>query len=253
MEIFKYLLIPIITLAIALLSLFTDTKKIKSIKDIPKNTKILFLIGLIVFSSVANIIFTVTEKTEFDRTIKQRNKNIEESNITIQFLRKKFLIFDEKLDSNFENLFKTLSDYGLKDPKKTSLDKINKIIQANKLRDEIISKTVNNNRKNIEIRYFPKDVDGEKVISALKELDFNITTGVAKIPNGQTNAIYYGSNVNEESLKLVILTLYRAGVLINGAFTFQNNKGKENQIQVVHSQKVTKNSKLEVEKLIQIK
>ena len=90
------------------------------------------------------------------------------------------------------------------------------------------------NRSKITIKYFPKNVDGEKVINALKELNFKVTEGKPKLPDSPTNALYYGRKVDNESIQLVALTLMRAGVEIKGIFPFRNdNTEKDYMIQVL--------------------
>ena len=75
-------------------------------------------------------------------------------------------------------------------------------------------------RKDITVQYFPKDVDGNKVESALMELGFTLDKRRAPLPGVPTNAIWYGSPVNIEDAKLVALTLVRAGIQIKAIRPF---------------------------------
>lgn len=70
------------------------------------------------------------------------------------------------------------------------------------------------------------------VKSALLGLDFKFTEGEPGIPDVGTNAIFFGDKVPIEDVKLVALTLIRAGVEIKYIRPFKNSTGRSLLIQV---------------------
>ncbi len=75
-------------------------------------------------------------------------------------------------------------------------------------------------RREVTVQYFPKDVDENKVESALMELGFTLDKRRAPLPGVPTNAIWYGTPVSVDDAKLVALTLVRAGVQIKAIRPF---------------------------------
>lgn len=108
-------------------------------------------------------------------------------------------------------------------------------------------------RQKFTIQYFPKNVDDNKVKNALKGLSIPLLTGTPKFPNGETNAIYKGTNIDNETVKLILQILYENGIEIKGIFNFNNSKGRENLIQIVHSKKINNSTIKEVEELVGFK
>jgi hypothetical protein len=69
-------------------------------------------------------------------------------------------------------------------------------------------------RRGITVEYFPKNVDGTKVEAALMELGFTVRKAPPIVRELPTNAIWFGMPVSAEDVKLVAMTLIRAGVEI---------------------------------------
>jgi hypothetical protein len=61
----------------------------------------------------------------------------------------------------------------------------------------------------VTVEYFPKNVDGDKVEAALTELGFSVRKAATIVTAIPTNAIWFGTPVNIEDVKLVALTLIR--------------------------------------------
>ena len=83
-----------------------------------------------------------------------------------------------------------------------------------------------------QVEYFPKDVDGEKVIDAMKKAGLKV---VEKRPVREeaTNAVWVGDDVPVDDAKLVGLTLLRAGVDVVAIRRFRDGTGiKSKLIQV---------------------
>lgn len=70
---------------------------------------------------------------------------------------------------------------------------------------------IKSERQRITVQYFPKNVDPDVVEKTLSDLGF---TFVKRVPQqqGATNAIWFGEDVPLSDVKLVALTLVRAGV-----------------------------------------
>jgi hypothetical protein len=66
------------------------------------------------------------------------------------------------------------------------------------------------------IEYYPKDIDHDPIIvsSRLRGLGFVVVEKPAKVQEVPTNAIWFGIEVPIEDVKLVALTLIRAGVAL---------------------------------------
>ena len=75
-SIFKNIIIPLITLSIALLTIFVDTKEIKSIKDLFKKRSFLFLLILLFISSCSNIYYSYDESQEAQTTFKNFKEEV---------------------------------------------------------------------------------------------------------------------------------------------------------------------------------
>lgn len=189
MEILKNILLPIIAFIIVIISLLIDTRQISGIKGLFNNKLALILIILIFTNSTFMTVSSIQESKE-SKDAKNKIERI-----------------DARTSKIYEIVEAKLSSYGVNEPDKMSLSQIKEINSANDKLQYIIRNSINTSRKDIVVKYFQKDVEGNIVINALKELDFQLLKGKAKIPNGKTNAIYYGNKVDSESIKLVALTL----------------------------------------------
>jgi hypothetical protein len=74
------------------------------------------------------------------------------------------------------------------------------------------------------IEYFLKDVDQRKVLGAIQDLGFKVKP-IPPIGNMPTNAIWFGSKVDVEDVKLVAYTLVHAGVNIKDIRPFAISGG----------------------------
>jgi hypothetical protein len=107
---------------------------------------------------------------------------------------------------------------------KATSEQISQSKEANIKLDTIQDSGTNRkiNRSTITVEYFPKDIDSVIVKSTLRNLGFNSKIGKAKnsLP---TNAVWFGSKVNIEDVKLVAYTLIRAGIQIKTIKPFNDN------------------------------
>jgi hypothetical protein len=87
-------------------------------------------------------------------------------------------------------------------------------------------------RRSITVRYYPKDVDRDKVEGALRALGFTLQEGRPTLEDIRTNAIWFGESVPIEDVKLVAFTLIRAGVEIVTIRPFRGTGRKPRIIEV---------------------
>jgi hypothetical protein len=87
-------------------------------------------------------------------------------------------------------------------------------------------------RSKITIKYYPRDVNRERLSAVLRDLGYQLTVKPSK--DLETNAIWYGSEVckNIEDVQLVAYTLMSAGVEIKIVAPLEGSKGRENSILV---------------------
>jgi len=114
----------------------------------------------------------------------------------------------------------------------TELLPVRESAAARRESQELASATSINDRGAVTVQYFAKDIEGQKVESALKELGFRLEVRPAILETTFTNAIWFGPNVKTEDVKLVAYTLIRAGVEIRDIRPFLRSSGRELLIQV---------------------
>lgn len=88
------------------------------------------------------------------------------------------------------------------------------ILAANKYRMELISNKAPSKRLTTKLWYYNKEIDTPELESALKEMGFTVEDKIAKQnqANDPTNAVWYGSEVDFEDYKAVVVSLIRAGI-----------------------------------------
>jgi hypothetical protein len=134
-----------------------------------------------------------------------------------------------------------------------SLDQysVQQSLTANQDLQQATLRSPKKSRKNVTVQYFPKDVDGEKVESAIQELGFTLDMKRAPISGTATNSIWYGKPVKIEDVKLVAFTLIRAGVQIKAIRPFADYSPRRNAalIQVGADVSVADKAPLSVEEI----
>lgn len=71
------------------------------------------------------------------------------------------------------------------------------------------------------IEYFPKPQDGDRVEQALRKIKYQLIVQPTIVANQPTNAIWFGSQVKLEDVKLVAETLISSGIEIKAIKPFQ--------------------------------
>ena len=161
------------------------------------------------------------KKGELEKEIKQKEIKVEELEKVIA--EKKTLIASLTPSARKGLGFKQgTDDQGLTIPGQSlsARDAANEIIQRSSADDQ-------NRRKHITVQYFPKNLDKEVnihiVIPSLQEFGFIVEKKEAVVTWKQTNAIWFGSRVKPEDVKLVAYTLISAGMKIRWIKPFQKS------------------------------
>lgn len=107
-------------------------------------------------------------------------------------------------------------------------------LKASRAASELIkrsSEADRRRRKNITIQYFPKNLDKEVniniVVPSLQEFGFRVERKRAIVTWVSTNAIWFGSDLKIDDVKLVAYTLIGAGVKIKIISPFKSSKGRK--------------------------
>lgn len=211
----------LIAFFVGILSLFADI-------NTPKGR---YYAGFLAFLLMLACGFQIKQSSDDERysewqrdQITQQGKQITDLSLSVQ----KFAsATKDSLDDLDEQLKKLLS-FGFTPLNATAAtsEVVNRSLKAEQLRTQISESTKPDSRENITVQYFPKDVDRQIVEKSLRELGFNLISGRPnlKIP---TNAIWFGSEVPIEDVKLVAFTLIRAGVEIKVIRPFRNPGGSK--------------------------
>ncbi len=130
--------------------------------------------------------------------------------------------------------------------------------QADAAREALLPEIESANRSNASVpmvKYYPKDVDGPKVVGALKEGGFKVTQAPGKSQNANipTNSVWSANPVSLEQAKFVALTLVRAGVGIRYIGRIEGESKSENVIEVGSSGKHQNAHVLSVEEIQQMR
>jgi hypothetical protein len=129
---------------------------------------------------------------------------------------------------------------------------VSQSLYANQALQQAVPRAGREQRKGVVVEYFPKNVDENRVESALTELGFTLRKPAAIVQQIPTNAIWFGSPVDIEDVKLVALTLIRAGVQIRSIRPIQDylvNKKDLPLIQVGADSSVVNDPPLTVEQI----
>jgi vacuolar-type H+-ATPase subunit I/STV1 len=94
-------------------------------------------------------------------------------------------------------------------------------LKANEALQQLLKTADAERRKSTTVGYFPKNVDAGKVDAALKGFGFNLVRLTPIIKDTPTNAVFFGTKVNQDDVKIIAYTLIRAGVQLKGIAPFK--------------------------------
>ncbi|MEQ9298061.1 MAG: hypothetical protein RIF33_05850 [Cyclobacteriaceae bacterium] len=255
----KYILLPVLTIILAVLTLKSEKSEEAAEAKRRNNNIRTGVIFIIISVSVLNIIVDYIETNTNKRIIAHRDSTIVESNREIKELRTISLNLSSQVSGvqfGVDQINITLeeaSTWGLLNPENKTAQELINAFNADEERTRIISSLDSINKPRVSIQYFPKNVDQYQVTKALEELNFNVTTGKANFPNTPTNAVFVGSAVDIESVKLILLTLIRAGVEIQEVRNFDNSLNREYLVQIGSYPEALNRAPIEIESISQAK
>jgi hypothetical protein len=237
----ELIIMPILSMLVGIASLFIDFKDKQN-----KGGKLLML-TLFAVSAMAAIAFSYQKEKE--STAKELRYQADISSLKEE---------NKKLHKDISDTPQKTVDllrygYTKSSAQRASSEQVSQSKEANTKLDTIKDSDTNrkNNRSTITVEYFPKDIDSVVVKSTLETLGFNSKIGKAKNPLS-TNAIWFGSNVNIEDVKLVAYTLIRAGIQIKTIRPFRDDSSNAHTslIQVGTDRNYENKSPLSVNKIL---
>lgn len=113
-----------------------------------------------------------------------------------------------------------------------------------------------NSQKDIEVYYYNKTIDEKKIVVGLEALGYQFRTAppTRYMAKKQTNAIWFGSDVPLEDVKVVALALMRAGIQIKAIRPYRssdtNPTYKSNRIEIGASVDVENRPPLTVDEVV---
>lgn len=110
-------------------------------------------------------------------------------------------------------------------------------IKANELLSQLLkSESID---RNLIIKYYRKSLDQEKVWLSLKELGYKklieAETTNSVLVNDETNTIAIGTQVPLADIKVIALTLIRAGFKVQHLYYAQRNRESTNLVQIIRT------------------
>jgi hypothetical protein len=209
-DIFSLVILPSISLASGILSLQID----------PKSNKKWLLIAIMVLSATGSVASSMKDNKD-----KATQNQIIDS---INKLSGKIAATTNRTDITVTNISALLSGFGNSQAVQA--------LQADSVLQTLTAKVKDANRKSSPplITYYPKDVDGPRVVQALESGGFQVAQGIGNLNNSTlpTNAVWGGAPVGIEQAKFVALTLVRAGVGIRYIGRIEGASSGKNVIQV---------------------
>jgi hypothetical protein len=208
----ELIIMPILSMLGGIASLFIDPK------DKQKKWGKLLMSILIVAPAMATIAFGYQKEQE--STAKELRSQADINSLKEE--NKK--LHKDIIDTPQKTVDLLRYGYTKSSAQRASSEQVSQSKEANIKLDTIQESGTNRkiNRSTITVEYFPKDIDSVIVKSTLETLGFNSKIGKAK-NSLSTNAIWFGSNVNIEDVKLVAYTLIRAGIQIKTIRPFNDN------------------------------
>lgn len=157
----------------------------------------------------------------------QKEKEWQKTQITdLSTALKNFEMNTKQSLNKISSKLEELKSFGFTRPNPSS-ETVKQSLEANRLRTELLQSTKSDSRQEITVQYFPKNVDRQIVEKSLYELGFKLTSGRTNLQDIPTNAIWFGSEISIDDVKLVAYTLIRAGVDIKVIRPFRNPSGSK--------------------------
>ena len=210
---------PLLALLAGVLTIFID-------EIIDKSNKIARRSMITVFASILLIScgFTIYTNYKEGVTAEIRERRIDSLLTTLKEFRSETSKGIAGVIHSMKNWGSLRSQY--------SPELIESALAAESEREKIISQRETVPAQQTTIRYYPKNVDKNKIRNALQVSGFNFEDGTPSLPNDETNAIWFGKNVSLDDVKFVAYTLIRAGVEVKTIKPFSSLNRKQNTIEI---------------------
>jgi hypothetical protein len=207
-------LLPLLSFVSGVASLQIDPK------EQPKKKWVLVVI--LVLSLMGSVIASLNDNSDKKReqlaAADQKNKDDEKITMLIDT--------SNQLSGKADTILLTLEQWGFSPQ---DLHRVQQSQKADQLRTALLPEAQANNRSaQATVLYFPKNVDGLRVVDALTQGGFHVEKQQRgeRNPGLATNAVWAGNDVKVETAKFVALTLIRAGVEIKAIRRLPNGGGK---------------------------
>lgn len=126
-------------------------------------------------------------------------------------------------------------------------------LQAVEAANQILSRSSGTRRSDITIVVYAKELEKEVntsvVIPSLQELGFRIDTRTSGLQRVESNAIWFGSDVHIDDVKLVAYQLIGAGLPIKAIRPFRNPQAKATRIEIGGDASIVNRPLLTVEEI----
>jgi hypothetical protein len=213
----KSLIMPVVAMTIGVISLFVDPRKSRLGLG-------LTLSGLVATAGLT-IAFNIQEGRARDKALEE-SKERENKTTTI-------LLNLTEQTRPIPDLVTMLRSFGFSSERADTATaaSVSRSLDADRAYQRLLSARASG-QSGIRVEYFPKDVDGEKVIAAMKEAGMEV---VQKRPVREeaTNAVWVGDDVPVDAAKLVGLALLRAGVDLVAIRRFRDGSGAKSKLMQV--------------------
>jgi len=178
--------------------------------------------------AIAIILLLVIQKElkESALQIKLNQEEIDTQKLELDSLARGVVDLYERYDSLQISVLNAWG-YSLGDLSKEALrsSRIQRSLSANREVLKILEKK--RDYSSVQLRYYPKGIDQDKVVLALMELGFQpiLLPPVRRLEKSPSNSIWFGANTDPEDIKLVAYSLLRAGIEIKSIRPFKNFHG----------------------------
>lgn len=231
--IFDCVLFPLIGLLIALFGVFFDAK------TRPKSFGTIILITLLLLMAVCTGLSAWNKNKQSDSDHQKADKHSEMDAKRIDTLQQTIATLSSKVGTFGDTLSSVADNLGISKNNRSPAT-IVRSLQAGEVLHKVVSPAAVQSNGQVTIQFFPKQIDRDLVQSVLESslsrAGFHIQYGIPNplLHDAQTNWIWYGKNVSNESIRTVALALIRAGIEIRGIEPIPdlNIPNKDNLIQI---------------------
>lgn len=182
----------------------------------------LFIFGL-VFTAVLTISFNYSNSKAKEDQLDRINIEKAQTRQILLNITKNVQAVVDKID--------VLTSMGFSEDKAAAAsdEQISSAIQANELYSSSLGSLSGAALQDIQVQYFPKNVNGDRVISSINNSGMHVV--VKPTVNAMaTNCIWAGDKVTPAEVKIVAYALMRAGVDVKAIRRFKDGRGEKQRV-----------------------